>query len=873
MLRISAYNNAHHAKIWDHLPWAALIAPGVVLNKDGSFMRTVRFRGPDLDSSTASELVSFRARVNNVLRRLGSGWCLFIEASRRESRRYPAPSFTDTAAGKVAGLIDAERRRSFTESGRQFESFCFLTLQFLPPAESKAKLLDLFIDRGELDNSKRVGRGGECEKREGVDYRGQLEAFQRTFDQVADLLASFLPEVVPLDDDETLSYLHDCVSDVGEERPSFLVRADEINSSGSVDDPSPMFLDVALASTPFTGGLSPKLGRHYLKTVSIRAFAPRTAVCMLDALNDLAVPYRWVARWLPMDRADAVALLGRLRRQWFAKRKGMWELLKEVITKEPSQLEDNDALTKAGEADTALQALGSDCCAYGYLTLTITTRGATEAEASENARRIQQVIDSTGIVSGIEDFNAVQAWLGSLPGHAYADVRRPLVSSLNLCDLIPLSSVWSGPSYNTHLDAPVLLHARARGGTAFRLDLHQGDVGHTLVAGPTGAGKSTLLNLLAAQWQRYRGAQVFLFDKGGSGRVLTEAMGGRWYEPGSDDHSVCFQPFADIEDDSSGAWALEWVSELLRIETLELDPHRKSELWNALQSLRALPRSQRTLSNLHNLVQDDSMRLALRNYTLDGAHGQLLDADHDSFDSHSGAKELREGAHPDAEICRGTWVGFEMGHLMQRRAVAVPVLTYLFHRLQQRFDGRPTLLVLDEAWLYLADTLFAAKVHEWLKTLRKANVAVIFATQSLADVAGSSIAPAIIENCLTRIYLPNSAALEPSTRLIYESFGLNRRQIELLASATPKQDYYYCSRQGNRLFQLDLGPTQLALVGRSRPEDLRRLQALRGNGQASNDWLEAWLSPPSALGMSIVGRDEPLLPGLASGRNREVVRA
>lgn len=292
------------------------------------------------------------------------------------------------------------------------------------------------------------------------------------------LLSAFLPDVVVLDDDEMLSYLHDCVSD-----RSFLVRADQLGDA-------PVFLDVALADSPFTGGLSPKLGKHFLKTVSIRAFSPRTAVCMLDQLNDLAIPYRWVVRWLPMDKTDATKLLSSLRRQWFAKRKGMWALLKEVITKEPSQLEDTDAIGKAAETDAALQALGGDHASYGYLTLTITTRGETELEAAENARLIQQVIDSTGIVSQVEDFNAVQAWLGSLPGHAYADVRRPLVNSLNLCDLIPLSSVWSGPAFNAHLNAPALMHTKARGGTAFRLDLHQGDVGHTLVAGPTGAGRA-----------------------------------------------------------------------------------------------------------------------------------------------------------------------------------------------------------------------------------------------------------------------------------------------------------------------------------------------------------------------------------------------
>ncbi|ESX08551.1 hypothetical protein X768_22670 [Mesorhizobium sp. LSJC265A00] len=154
---------------------------------------------------------------------------------------------------------------------------------------------------------------------------------------------------------------------------------------------------------------------------------------------------------------------------------------------------------------------------------------------------------------------------------------------------------------------------------------------------------------------------------------------------------------------------------------------------------------------------------------------------------------------------------------MHSQGAVLPVLTYLFHRLEDRFDGRPTLLMLDEAWVYLDNPLFAARIREWLKVLRKKNVSVIFATQSLADITGSSIAPAIIESCPQRIFLPNDRAVEPQARAAYERFGLNERQIELVARATPKRHYYLQSRRGNRLFELGLGPIALALCGASDP--------------------------------------------------------
>src|SRR5690606_29926915 len=189
------------------------------------------------------------------------------------------------------------------------------------------------------------------------------------------------------------------------------------------------------------------------------------------------------------------------------------------------------------------------------------------------------------------------------------------------------------------------------------------------------------------------------------------------------------------------------------------------------------PVEQRTLTGFSVLLQDNALRQALAPYLLGGAHGNLLDAEQDRL----GTADVQ---------C------FEMEELMASRAAVLAVLGVLFARFEERFDGAPTLLVLDEAWLFLDDPVFAARIRQWLKTLRKKNVSVIFATQSLADVKDSSIAPAIIESCASRISLANPQATEPQIRTIYEGFGLNRRQIEIVATAQPKRDYYYQSRLG-----------------------------------------------------------------------------
>ncbi|MBL8579662.1 MAG: conjugal transfer protein TrbE, partial [Mesorhizobium sp.] len=171
---------------------------------------------------------------------------------------------------------------------------------------------------------------------------------------------------------------------------------------------------------------------------------------------------------------------------------------------------------------------------------------------------------------------------------------------------------------------------------------------------------------------------------------------------------------------------------------------------------------------------------------------------------------------------------------------AAAVLSYLFHRIEDRLDGRPTLLIIDEGWLALDDTGFAGQLREWLKTLRKKNASVVFATQSLSDIDGSSIAPAIIESCQTRLLLPNERAIEPQITAIYRRFGLNDRQIDILARAMPKRDYYCQSRRGNRLFELGLSDVGLALAAASSKtdqQDIARILAESGR----DGFLAAWL--------------------------------
>ncbi|MFZ2028825.1 MAG: conjugal transfer protein TrbE [Vitreimonas sp.] len=778
------------ARLSDYLMWAALIAPGVVLNKDGAFQRSLTFRGPDLDSSTPAELMGATVRLNNALRRFGSGWCLHVEA-----RRAPAPGYPDAVwPDALSWLMDEERRAVFETAGARFESAYFLTLTFLSPAERQGRLEGMLFE------------GGVAPSVQGIDYRFHLERFIEESDQLMALFETMMPEARWLSDEETLTFLHDCISD----RPHRVAVP-----------ATPFHLDALLPDAPLLGGLAPTLGKKRLRIISIRSFVTETEPGLLDALNRLPISYRWVTRFLPLDREEGRKQLEIIRKRWFSKRKGMLTLLREALFREEATLLDNDATNQTTDADAALQELGADGVAAGYATLTITITEEDETLADESVRLVQQVADGLGFVTQVENVNAVEAWLGSLPGQGYADMRRPMLLTPSLSHLLPMSAVWAGPPRNAHLDAAPLMLTATDGATPFRLDLHVGDVGHTLVVGPTGAGKSVLLATLAAQWLRYPQAQVYIFDKGKSARATVLGLGGDFFDLGEED-ALGLQPLDQIGESDEAAWALDWLAALFVSAGVEVTPERRTELWRCLEILGARPREERTLTLLAALVQDRDLRAALQPYTQAGPYGRLLDVDQSSM--HAGRVQA-----------------FEMDDLMKRPAAVGPVLGALFHALERRFTGVPTLLILDEAWLFLKDSDFASQIQDWLKTLRKKNVAVVFASQELADVEASPIASTIIEACLTRIFLPNDRAREPRSRAFYEALGLNGRQIELIANATPKRDYYLSSRNGCRLFELGLGPAALAFVGASKPEDhalIDHVLAATGERGFAAAWLE-----------------------------------
>lgn len=821
----------------DLLGWLHLVAPGTILQKSGSFLTGWSYRGPDLAAATPAELDALAGHLNDALLPWGDGWMFHVDLVRRPAQGYAPPgAFPDP----VTRWLDDERRAAYEAAHGHFVSESFLVATWLPPREVYSRLAALFVQ----------GR-----PRARSAWGDLLRRFEEEAAQLERRLSGHL-KIARLDARQLLTHLHACLT--GLPHPV---------------EPPPhgAYLDALLADRPLAGGWAPRIGDLHLRLVALHGFPHASFPGVLDFLGGLGFPFRASHRIVALSQATAARHIARLRLSWFKRRRGAGSWLRELASQTPSGgaaagsararddelFLDQDAAAMAHDAAAAAAENASGLVRFCLYTPVVVVADADPARADQLAAEVRKALDDRGFSARLEDVNALEAFLGTLPGQGFANLRRPYVSTRNLADLLPVTSVWPGlpenPSPLLPRHSPALLWASTTGATPFWLNLHDDDVGHTLVVGPTGAGKSTLLNLLIAQFLRYPRAQVFSFDIGYSGWLLAHAAGARHHDLAV--LPVGLQPLAQVDRPAERLWALEWLETVLQTNGVAPTPAAREVLDTALRLLATEPPAHRRLSDLLPQLQDRDLAAALAPYA-GGALGHLLDADHDEIAAPLAAAAA---AAPPYQV-------FELKRLadMDDRAL-LPVLLYLFHRVEQRLEqGRPSLLVIEEAWLPLMKSAFAARIKQWLLTLRKQNAAVVLATQSLSQLSGSPHRAVLLESCPTRILLPNPEAATPAHAALYLDLGLNDAELHLLAHARRKRDYYFKSPRGSRLFELALGPLALAFLGT--PAGMTQAEAIAearpliaAHGAA---WPRAWLArrgipPPPAAAPSPTAAPSP----------------
>lgn len=593
--------------------------------------------------------------------------------------------------------------------------------------------------------------------------------------------------------------------------------------------PIPMYLDAILG----TGDLVlddtvPVLDGKSIAVVVPDGFTLETWPAILSRLDTLSLPYRFCIRHIFLDQWDAQREINRYRKGW---QQAMVKVLDQITNKQNPRI-NRDAANMHEDAEQAETEVRSGLVGAGFFTPAVVLMDENRRLLDEMAREVRRVFMSLGFSGRIETLNTMDAWMGTHPGNSWANVRRPLINTLNLADFLPLSSTWTGHPYNPCPYYPPqsrpLAVLTTDGNTPYRFNLHEGDLGHTIILGPTGSGKSTLLALIAAQFGAYPNSSIFVFDKGLSMFALAHGAGGDHYDIGR--QALSFAPLSRIdESDEEFAFAAGWLASLAELQKMTVLPVHRNAIHQALDTLSHNPRHMRSLTDFFHVIQNEELREALRHYTRMGALGHLLDAQTDNL-----------------ELSR--FMTFEIETLMEMgEANLLPVLTYLFHRIEKALAGQPGLLLLDEAWVMLGHPVFRGKIREWFKTFRRKNCAVVLATQSISDASQSGIMDVIVESCPTRIFLANYAAEEDLSSQLYRLAGLNDRQIGIIKNMTPKKDYYIVQPSGRRRVQLALGVKTLAFVGASDRESIARLTELMQ--QHPETWRDMWLRERGAISM------------------------
>ncbi len=788
----------------DLLNYAAEVDNGVIVCKNGAFMAAWLYQGDDNGSSTDEQRNMVSARINQALAGLGSGWMIHIDAPRR-----PAPKYSQRELShfpdSVSAAIDEERRALFERAGTMYEGYFILTLTWFPPMLAQRKFVELMFDDDTPVPNHKARTMGLIEQ-----FKHEIQTIESRLSAAVQLTRLQGHQVVDEDGsrhthDDFLSWLQFCAT--GNNQPIMLPN-------------NPMYLDNIIGGQEFWGGVVPRIGRKYIQVVAIDGFPLESTPGILSALSELPSEYRWSSRFIFMDQHEAVKHLDKFRKKWKQKIRGFFD----QVFNTNSGTVDQDALSMVADAEAAIADINSGLVAGGYYTSVVVLMDEDREKLERSARQIAKAIGSLGFASRIETINTQDAFLGSLPGHGVENVRRPHINTMNLADLMPISTIWTGsehapcPMYPPM--APALMHCVTSGSTPFRLNLHVRDLGHALMFGPTRSGKSTHLGLIAAQLRRYQGMSIYAFDKGMSMYPLTAAVGGRHFSVASDDSRLAFCPLQFLETKGDRAWAMEWIDTILALNSVETTPAQRNEIGNAIMSMHKS--GARTLSEFTVTIQDEQIREALRQYTIDGMMGHLLDAEEDG-------------------LALADFTCFEIEELMNLgEKYALPVLLYLFRRIECSLKGQPAAILLDEAWIMLGHPVFRDKIREWLKAFAKKNCLVLLATQSLSDAANSGILDVIVESTATKIFLPNVYARDEETAALYRRMGLNNRQIGILATAIPKRQYYCVSEAGRRLYELALGPLALAFVGATDKESIATIQHLEA--KYGDQWVDHWLA-------------------------------
>ena len=771
------------AAIGDRLPYAGHLDEATLKTRDGLLMQTLHLRGFAFETASDEEL-NYRKTVRETLLRgaASSRLAIYHHVVRRRVSATPDSAPLNPFCRR---LDDAWKARL---SGRHlYVNEIFLTL-VRRPLQGGAGWIERLM--------KKPGEDGAAIARE----LRQLHAARETF---LSALAPYGPR--------TLS-LYDGPEGLCSEPAEFLSLLANGNPRRMLAPSGD--LGQALAARRLSFGFDAMEfgpvgaeGPDYGAMISLKDYPLRSMPGMLDGV--LRLPFEMVLTE-SFAFVDPQVSLGR-----------MGQALRRL------RAADHDGLSLRGELAEAKDNVSAGRAAYGEHHLSILAKTDAIENLDAAMADVQSALAETGAIAVREDINLEPSFWAQFPGNFSFIARKALISTANFASLASFHNHPTGQASDTHWGGAITVLETTSFGP-YHFNFHSGDLGNFTIIGPSGSGKTALLAFLLAQAERMR-PRIAYFDKDRGAETFIRAIGGR-YEVISPGQPTGFNPLALPDSGENRAFLAEWIAQLLSVHGARLDSEDRVVIADAIAANYAQDIRHRRLRYLRELFRGQrrpsagDLAARLGAWCEDGEHAWLFDNETDGLDANTRI------------------LGFDMTRLLSSPVTRTPAMMYLFHRIEQRLDGTPAIIVVDEGWKALDDDVFVRKIKDWEKTIRKRNGLVGFCTQNAGDALESRVGPAIIEQSATQIFFPNPKARASD---YVGGFGLSEHEFELVKSL-PDTSRCFLIKQADHsvVARLDLSGLNGELrVLAGTETSVRQLDALRAKlGDEPGDWLESFMT-------------------------------
>lgn len=780
-----------------HIPYTRMMDHHTVKLRDGAMMRVLAVEGWPFETTDDDQIDALKALKNVVYRGIASPTtAIYSHVIRRKTEAKLTGEMPDdfsTALGR--------KYRNLLQSRTLYENALYLTIierpDFLkksqysfvkkkaPKAATLRKMTPKARERVELKEQQRLSEAAriDAESLKAIDEKSSL-LVQNLSQYGVRLLGKDISSNGLLS--EPLSFIYELVN--AERRPIALPYqeiAEYVSSARLV---------FGRESLHYRG--AHKQQERFSSILSVKDYSPETMAGMLDGLLSLPFEYVMTQSFTFNTRQKSIDKLDTTRRKYAS--------ADDSITLQQQLLDAKD------QVQAGLIAFGDH-----HLTLQVISESAKELDV--NVSKAVTAFTNTGCITVREDVNLEAAFWAQLPGNFSYIARSAGISSLNFASFSSLHNYPYGKESGNHWGDCVTTFETVAG-TPFYFNFHVNDLGNFTCIGPSGSGKTVLLGFLLTQAQKFQPKCIF-FDKDRGAEILIRALGGSYglIEPGV---PTGFNPLQLPNSEENRAFLLDWIKSLIGRNTTSQED---KILTTAIGENFKQAKSAQNLHTFSELVlgqsRDERLARDLEKWHSNGEYSWLFDNEEDTLDLNSRV------------------IAFDLTSILDTPAIRTATLLYMFHRVKMALDGSKSLIFIDEGWKALDDLVFANKIKDWLKTIRKMNGVIGFGSQSASDAASSSISDSLIEQCPTQIFMPNSKAKEEDYR---GAFALTESEFRVVKeSPTGSRQFLIKQGNGSAVAKLDLsGMDDEIAVLSGRTETVNLLQDIRNKvGDDPSEWL------------------------------------